>query len=426
MLARRENNKIPIGNLPPGSFGLRSGQTGKVTFFTIVMIIVVLITIIVLAMLISEVMKKEQITLNVRVIDSTKNPVPGAGILINGEYKADADSNGIFRYVYTTDHQGETISITARMANYIDTETSITLTATPETAALILLRPLAELTIAAIDSVSGGPLSGVEVFLGDEKIAETDSGGLLTLPPDRIRLFDYAFIKLKKKNYDTALRDIYVSSLDYSETFALARTKQVARAPRRKPSPTAVTFIQEVAKPLEVTAPPPGEQVDLRLDTTAVPTTSIEEDSAFYYMNSANYRRALDMYSDLTSSRQWTARGDFWLYGADCALHLASDAFGSFNEGTLDSALKFLENAERYQNLVQGDLFPAVVQIKKGEAFAYKSELYANKNLARLEEFRRKALFYLNSGIRQLRNKKLIDNEFFQFAVRMRDEVAAY
>lgn len=419
MLARRENRRISLYNK------LRRGQAGKVTFFTIVMIIVVLITVIVLAMLLSEVLKKEKITLSVRVIDADKTPVPGAGILVDGEYKADADSNGIYRYVYATDHQGQTINIAARKTNYLDTETSITLGATPETATLILLRPFAELTIVAVDSVSGKPLRGVEVYLGDEKIAETDSEGQMTMPPDRIHLFDYAFVKLKKRNYETALRDIYVSTAEYSETFDLAKTKRVVQTRRREPSPTAVTFIQEVSKPLEVTTPS-SEQIDLKLDTTVTQAASIEEDSAFYYMNTANYRRALNMYVDLTNNRQWTARGDFWLYGADCALHLASDTYGSFNEATLDSALNFLENAERYQNLVQGDLFPAVVQIKKGEAYAYKSEMYANKNLARLEEFRRKALFYLNAGIRQLRNKKLIDNEFFHFAVRMRDEVAAY
>jgi len=68
--------------------------------------------------------------------------------------------------------------------------------------------------------------------------------------------------------------------------------------------------------------------------------------------------------------------------------------------------------------------FPAVVQIKKGEANAYLCEANAN-NASRRAEYRQSALRNLNNGINILRNEKLIDNELYRFALSMRDRVAS-
>lgn len=395
-------------------------QSGRVTVFGVVMVIIIIITGVMLFMLASEVLKKEKIMLTVGVTDSDGYPVVRAHIYIDDKHIGDTDLDGVLKREY---RRGERLRLTAKMTDYLDSETKLSHGIPSETIELVLERPFVSLTVVAKDSVSGMPVHGVDVFLREKKLDVTDSAGTFTFPPDSLRLYEVAFIKLEKKGYRPISIDVWITSEDYSETIRMSKSKaRVSRPPRRKRTVVdARTFLKKIK-----IIKPPAEPSEPDADTATILSASVEEDSAFLYMSDSSYRRALDIYLDLTSQRMWSTRGDFWLYSADCALHLAADPLGRFKETVLDSALQFLEKARRYENLIQGDLFPAVIQIKMGEAYAYKSEIHLNRNIAKCTEYRNKALFNLRGGISFLRKKQLKDHEFFKFAIRLRDEVLAY
>ena len=171
--------------------------------------------------------------------------------------------------------------------------------------------------------------------------------------------------------------------------------------------------------PVEGNKPPetPG-----KIDTLPPPNTA-RADEAMTYMVDGGFRQALDIYMELINQRQWLTRADYWLYGADCALHMASDENAVFNETIIDSALTFLDEAERYQNKIKEDLFPAVVQMKKGEAWSYKCELPSARSSARLQEYRQKARYYLRNSINIMKNKGLDTTDVYRMTVELRDEV---
>jgi hypothetical protein len=420
-------------------------QEGRVNFFTIMMIVVLVIAAAILIMVLSEVLKKEMITLTIQVKNDIGDPIPGAGISINDQHAAYVDSNGVYGFAYPTTDQNQRRHIKAEMVDFQPAETTLYLGAKPAAITLILLKPFATLNVMTLDSITSAPISGVAVYIGNDLIDTTGDNGKLTLPSGRIRLHDNPILKLEKKKYQSRLEYLYVASTEQTQTIMMAPSQggMPGPPPRKITSPVAFNFFKEKARIVETAKWPEGElqphgqltqpqiqenvpgssTAPLVIDTTMPPETAAKEDSALIYMMNGDYRSALDLYTALTSQKQWQARADFWLYGADCALHMANDAAGQYNAAIIDTALKFLDEAERYQNRIQEDIFPAIVQTKKGEAWAYMCELPSARNPARLQEYRQKARYFLRSAIAQFSNRNLIDNDFYRFAVKTRDDV---
>ncbi|HBZ01897.1 MAG TPA: hypothetical protein DEO84_11315 [candidate division Zixibacteria bacterium] len=411
----------------------QSRTSGRVSFFGILMAVVLVIAIVILFMVGSEVFKKEKINLTIQVKDDAGSPVTGAAIYIDNELIAHTTVGGVYIHTYTSDQQGQRHQVKAENADFEPYETSVTLGPKPATVALTLRRTIASVTILATDSTTGLPLAGVDIQMGGANVGSTDLAGRLVL--SSFHLHDSPTFMLNKKLYQTKTQYYYISSKDTLLTIALSKGQSVAPPVIKVESPTAYAFIK---REIKKTAPPPIQQhqtgqditsgkpeddADLVVDTTMPPEVSSEADSAYLYMTGGNYRRALEIYSSLTAQRRWLARPDYWLYGADCALHLASDANGSYSETVIDSALKSLDEAERNQNIVEQDYFPALVHLKKGEAWAYKCKMQSGGSAARHEEYRQKALFYLRSAITQMNNLQYTDSDIYRFALRMRDEV---
>jgi hypothetical protein len=410
-----------------------SETSGRVSFFGILIAIVLIITAVILVMVVSVVFKKETITMTMLVKDDLGKAVTGAGIYIDNNLVEHTNASGALTYNYTSDKQGQSRHIRAEVADLEAVDTSIILGARPATITLIMPRVLASVTVMATDSLTGAPLSGVDVQIGDEIAGTTDSLGQLLL--SGFHLHDSPTFQLKKKKYETKYQYHYVSCKDTALTIALSKVV-TAKAVKQVQSPTAFAFIRretQKIKPLErapkaeeirtQTPQKPVDETELVVDTTMPPEASSEADSAFNFMVSGDYRRALDIYSALTAQRRWLARPDFWLYSADCALHVAADANGSYKDVVLDSALKCLDEAERYQNIVEQDYFPALVHLKKGEAWAYKCKMQSSGSIARHEEYCQKALSYLRSAITQMNNLQYTDSDIYRFALRIRDEV---
>lgn len=403
-----------------------NGQSGKITFFSIIMIVVLLLAAVIMIMVISEVTKKEKASLTIKIINDKNEPIDGALVFVDNKQLA-YSQGGVCRYIYTSDDIGKRIDIKSQLKFYQDADTSLKLETNQMPVTLVMFRPLAALMVVAMDSATSLPLSGVSIYMGTdvEKSGLTGADGSFSLPMGRIRLNDDVNIRLETKDYQKAEKFIYVISTDQKETIALVK-KTVAPPPdiQRTPSPSALLFVK---KPIAAPPSPPTTESGpskTEMETELPPAVAPKEDSAFIYYSNGDYGRALEIYRDLTAKTEWSVRADFWLYSADCALHSASDARGIFSTATLTDALKSADNAERFQNRVVEKWFPAVVQIKKGEANAYLCEANAS-NAARRTEYRQSALRCLNNGINILRNEKLIDNELYQFALKMRDRVAS-
>ncbi len=397
------------------------------------MAVILVITAVILIMLIRAVVVTEEVTVTLQVKNDVGFPVAGAAIVFDGQKVATTDSNGFYAYTYPADKRGESRLVRAEMAGFDPAETRLSLTGKRDLITLELQRTFATLTIVATDSLTGMPLSGVEVFLGNDRIDTTDASGRIVIPSHKVRVQDTPVIKLEKKKYLARLEYPFIDSKEQSLTVAMAKSE----APPPVEQPKKKTFPMAF-KVIEPPPPPPPKKAEV-VETNAVqgnappqtdlPSESLPHDTvaradeAMVHMMDGRYRQALEIYRDLINQRQWQARADFWLYGADCALHMASDANASYNEAIIDSALTFLDEAERYQNKIAEDLFPAVVQMKKGEAWAYKCELPSARNTARLQEYRQKARYYLRSSINMMKNKGLDTTDVYRLTVEMRDEV---
>jgi hypothetical protein len=409
---------------------MNNGQAGKITFFSIVMIVVLLLAAVIMIMVISEVTKKEKASLTIKINNDKNEPIDGALILVENK-QLGYSQGGIGRYIYTSDDIGKRINIKSQLKYYQDADTMLLLEANQMPVTLTMFRPLAALTIVAQDSATSMPISGAAIYIGSDilKSGTTGGDGSFSIPTSRVRLNDDIDIKLEATGYQKAEKFVYITSTDQKETVFLG--KKAIAAPvvvRKVESPSALVFTKKsnetafkpVATQPNTETGPSKTELETELPSGAAP----KEDSAFYYYTNGDYNKALEIYRDLTAKTEWSVRADFWLYSADCALHSASDARGVFNTSTLLDALKYADNAERFQNRVVEKWFPAVVQIKKGEANAYLCEANAS-NANRRTEYRQSALRCLNNGINILRNEKLIDNELFKFALNMRDRVAS-
>lgn len=407
------------------------GQTGKITFFSIVMIVVLLLAAIIMVMIIGEVTKKEKASLIIRVINDKNEPVDGALIQVEDK-QVGYTQGGVCRYTYTTDDIGNKISVKSQLQNYQDADTSFVIESNQMPVTLTMFRPVAALTIVVQDSANMVPINGASIYVGADLIKSGTTGedGAFSVPTGRLRINDDINIRIEANSYQKTEKFIYVTSTNQQELILLS--KKMAAAPvtvaKKVESPSALIFTRktESKMPEPVVVEPKIEPGASRTEMeTEIPSgTAPKEDSAFYYYSNGKYEQALEIYRYLTAQTQWSVRPDFWLYSADCALHSASDAHGVFNTATLLDALKYADNAERFQNRVEEKWFPAVVQIKKGEANAYLCEANAN-NASRRAEYRQSALRNLNNGINILRNEKLIDNELYRFALSMRDRVAS-
>jgi len=385
---------------------------------------------VIMIMVISEVTKKEKASLTINIINDKNEPINGALVLVDDK-QLGYSQIGACRYIYTTDDIGKTIRIKSQLQYYQDADTSLVIASNQMPVTLTMYRPLATLTIVVQDSATSMPVDGAAIYVGADliKSGATGTDGSYSIPTGRLRLNDDISIRIEANNYQKTEKSIYLAATDQKETFFLG--KKTTTAPVVTPkvvSPSALIFAK---RPDEIAPKPVAVQQDIepgesKPDVKAeIPSgTAPKEDSAFYYYSTGKYEQALEIYRNLTAQTEWSVRPDFWLYGADCALHSASDAHGVFNTATLLDALKYADNAERFQNRVVEKWFPAVVQIKKGEANAYLCEANVD-NTNRRTEYRQSALRCLNNGINILRNEKLIDNELYKFALSMRDRVAS-
>lgn len=405
-------------------------QSGKITFFGIVLTVVILLAAVIMIMIIGEVTKKEKASLVIKVINDKNEPINGALVIVKDK-QIGYTQGGVIHYVYTTDDVGNEINIKCRLQNYQDADTNILIESKQMPVSLMMYRPLVSLTIVVKDNATSVPINGASIYVGTDSIksGSTDADGGFSIAGGKFRLNDDVSIRIEANGYQKMEKYIYTTSINQQETILL--TKKTVSAPvivsKKVDSPSALIFARKseskAPEPVAVkqTTEPGASKAELE---TEIPSgIAPKEDSAFYYYTNGKYEQALNIYRSLTAQTEWSVRPDFWLYSADCALHIACDAHGVFNTAILLDALKYADNAERFQNRVVEKWFPAVVQIKKGEANAYLCEANIN-NASRRAEYRQSALRNLNNGINILRNEKLIDNELYRFALSMRDRVA--
>jgi hypothetical protein len=413
-------------------------QNGKISFFGIVIVVILVIAAAILFMVLSEVLQKEEATLAIQVKTDADKAASGATISINDKSIGYTDSNGTYSYSYPVDKQGTRLKIKAEYSDYEAAETNVSLTGKPGLTTLTVQRPFASLIVTVMDSLTQNPMAGVDISIGDDYIGTTAADGKLTVPSYKLRMHDSPSVKIEKKatKYTPKTTTVFIDSKVQAVTVYLSEQVKAIVAPVQKPEPKIIHFAmtpkaaprerapQPTSTPPSNNPPPPADGSEKPTDMESLPSATLARgDSAFMLMSNRQYRQALNIYNDFTSQIRFQARPDFFYYGADCALHLAGDENGIFNEVMLDSALTYLDQAERYQNLVEDDIFPALVQLKKGMAWAYKCDAPSSRNTARLRENRQKALFYLRSAISIMKNKNIMDNEFYTFAVQKRTEI---
>lgn len=396
---------------------------GGVSFTGIVLAVILIVTVLVLFFLLKEVLKEEKVILTVRAEDSAGDPLSGVEIFIDDIFATTTDSLGEYQYIYPSTDEGKTISIKAKIGDYQEIEIKRLLGINPVMVPLTMQKPFADVTFSTIDSASGKSIKGVDIFVAGEKIGATGSDGVLSIPSNTIRLHDLVYVQLESKKYNRKTESIEIASLDYSKTFELTKKKRRARRPRTRkktPLPPVITVIE--TPELEFKPEPPiYTSEDYKDDKSPLIINS-----AFALYKNQDYRSALDDYRKLTAMRRWSARADFWLYSADCAIHLSGDKYGRYNRAILDSALTFLENAQRYEVYIKGDVFSALVKIKIGETYAYLCETEIGVNHEREAEYRNKADLYLSEGLTMLTNQKLNNTDLYKFALTLRDDVGQY
>ncbi|MCD6161512.1 MAG: hypothetical protein J7K40_03745 [candidate division Zixibacteria bacterium] len=398
---------------------------GGVSFTGIVLAVILIVTVLVLFFLLKEVLKEEKVILTIQAQDSVGDPLAGVEIFIDDIFVASTDSLGEYQYIYSASDEGKTISIKATIDDYQELEVKRLLGINPVMVPLTMLRPFADITFTTIDSISNKPVKGVDIYVAGEKIGTTGSDGILAVPSNTVRLHDLVYVQLEGKRYNRKTESVDIASLDYNKTFEIVKKKTRARRPRPKkkqPLPPVISVIETPEMEFKSDAPVPIKAVEENSDDT----THLIINSAFNLYKDKNYRSALDDYNKLTSMRRWSARADFWLYSADCAIHLSGDKYGRYNRAILDSALTFLENAQRYEAYIKGDVFSALVKIKVGETYAYLCETQIGVNHEREAEFRNKADLYLSEGLTMLTNQKLNNTDLYKFALSLRDDVGQY
>jgi tetratricopeptide (TPR) repeat protein len=215
---------------------LRNNQSGRVTFFSIIILIMFIISAYELNIIRRDWKKVNSISLKISVLDDLRSPISGVSIEIDKKYVGQTDARGDLTALLSKPGK---IQIAAKKEPLNAIDTTIVLKDDESRIAFSMTRPYSTLMITALDK-SGKPLQSAEVYLGRSSFGETDANGMLTVP-DTLHLFDSVYVKIIKKGFNDVLKSLYLAAATQADSFTLTeKTAPSASAPAPStPAPAA-------------------------------------------------------------------------------------------------------------------------------------------------------------------------------------------
>ena len=210
---------------------LHHNQSGRVTFFSILVLIMFLISVYELSVIRRDWKKVNSISLKISVFDDLRSPISGVSIEIDKKYIGQTDAKGDLTTLLSKPGK---IEIAAKKEPLNAIDTTIILKDDESRIAFAMARPFSTLMLTALDK-SGKPLQNAEVYLGRNSFGETDASGMLAIS-DTLHLFDSVYVKIIKNGFNDALKSIYLAAATQADSFTL--TEKTTPSPSAPPPPT--------------------------------------------------------------------------------------------------------------------------------------------------------------------------------------------
>lgn len=211
----------------------QSDQSGRVTFFSIIIILMAVIAVYELSVIYSDWSQIKKIPLNIKILDDIRLPVSGVNITIDGEYLGLTDIKGEIEALISDPGN---IHVLGEKDPFSKLDTTIVLSDNGLTTVFSMNRPYSDLILTARDD-SGQALRDVGVNINDTDLGKTGDDGSLRIA-DTLHMNDSIFVKLDKAGYRSENKYIYLSDTVITDAFTMV--KETAPAPvKPKPKPPA-------------------------------------------------------------------------------------------------------------------------------------------------------------------------------------------
>jgi hypothetical protein len=216
-----------MGKASPNKI-LSGDQSGRVTFFGIVILVMLLISIYELSVISKDWNRINLIPLKIILNDDVRTAIPGVGITISGDYFGQTDMKGELTALMRKPGK---VRIIAKKEPFSDLDTTVALDGDGLDIAFSMYRPHADLTIIALNEVKE-PLQNVDVVLDEKSYGKTGDDGKLDIP-GTLFMLDSVFVKLNKEGFSGVSQSIYLADASQTESFTL--TAKAASTPSKPP-----------------------------------------------------------------------------------------------------------------------------------------------------------------------------------------------
>lgn len=211
---------------------LLNNQSGRVTFFTILILLMLIIIFYGLSTIRSDWNKIKLIPLKVRIANDFRQGIAGVEINIDKQFIGQTNELG---EITASIGQTGNIRITAQKSPYHPLDTTISLTDNMLNVNFVLSKPFAALQIVALSEI-GEPIRNANIVLNKKDYGQTDENGSLSV--NNLHLLDSVEVRLSKDGYETKIDNIYLAGTDQKANFTLAK-KEISAAPAKLDKPAS-------------------------------------------------------------------------------------------------------------------------------------------------------------------------------------------
>jgi len=210
---------------------LSNDQSGRVTFFSILIILMLIITFYGLNTVRSDWNQIKLIPVKVRIANELRSWITGVDVAIDNQFKGRTNEMGEVTALIA---KPGNIHIVAQKYPYRTLDTTISLSDNGLDASFSMYKPFAALQINALTE-SGEAIKDANIVLNKKEFGRTDENGSLSIR-ETLRLLDSVEVKLNKEGFENLIEYVYLA--DTSQESSYTMVKKAAPAPSKpKPKP---------------------------------------------------------------------------------------------------------------------------------------------------------------------------------------------
>jgi hypothetical protein len=214
---------------------LSNNQSGRVTFFGILIVLMLIISFYGLNTIHSDWNKIKLIPIKVRIANELRRWIAGVDITIDNQFMG--QTNDLGEITALIDKPGN-IHIVAQKQPYHPLDTTISLPDKGLDVSFLMSKPFAALQIVALNG-SGEPIKDAKVLLNKNEFGQTDENGSL-LVNNTLHLLDSVEVRLSKDGFENQVGHVYLADVNQKADYTMVKkTAATVAAPIPKPKPPA-------------------------------------------------------------------------------------------------------------------------------------------------------------------------------------------